>query len=463
MLLVCFLWFLVAGISALPFIFSGALKNPTDAYFESMSSLTTTGATVLYPKAFDPATGKEMAITLSDPLNPLMKYTFFGTIEPVRDETGAILSCGIHALGTAMLFWRCFLQWFGGLGIVVMFLSVLPALSLGGKYLFETETSGISREGIAPRIKETASILWKIYIFLTALEVALLFSTDRSLSFFQAVTLAFSTISTGGLPACEGGLITHYNTGTLMVIMLFMIAGSINFSLYFQLMKGRFYRLYKSDLGWYFASLLFACLFMGAILWKWPRVFGDSPLFSLKDALFFGSFQAISAHTSTGFQIMNYDTWPFGAQSLMIALVYIGGMSGSTAGGLKINRWIMALRLTGYRIKSFFRPNEVFSFKRMESSDGIGMNVLSFFAIGALCALLGSFILILDGVDPITSFATTSCMLNNSGLAFGGIGSANSVAFLSPLGKIFSILWMVMGRLEFFSLIVLMMPSFWRK
>lgn len=464
-LLVCLLWFVVAGISSLPFIFSGVLSNPLDAYFEAMSSLTTTGASVLYPKSYDPLTGHEMAITLADPLNPLAKYTFFGTIEPLRDpQTGAVITCGTAALGTAMLFWRCFLQWIGGLGIVVMFLSVLPALSIGGKFLFETEMSGANKESLAPRVKETAAILWKLYIFLTGLQVLLLISTDRSLSFFEAVTTAFSTISTGGLPICDGSLSPHYRPGTILVISIFMIAGSINFSLYFHLMKGRLYRLYNSELGWFLFSLLCGCLIMSAILWKIPATHTASTTFSLKDSLFYGSFQAISAQTSTGYQIASYDNWPFAAQALMIILVFIGGMAGSTCGGLKITRCITAFKLTAYRIRSFFHPSEVISLKiqHKEASEGIGMNVLSFFAVVALCALLGSFILVLDGIDPMTALATASCMLNNSGLAFGGIGSANSVAYLSPLAKVFSILWMAMGRLEFFSLIVLMVPSFWR-
>lgn len=464
-LLVCLLWFVIAGISSLPFIFSGVLQNPLDAYFEAMSSLTTTGASILYPKSFDPVTGQELAITLADPLNPLAKYTFFGTIEPLRDpQTGAIINCGTAALGTAMLFWRCFMQWIGGLGIVVMFLLVLPALSIGGKFLFETEMSGHSKEPIAPRIKETASILWKIYIFLTALLVVLLIVTDPGISFFEAITTSFSTISTGGLPICDGGLYPHYQPSTLIVIALFMIGGSINFSLYFHLIKGRLYRLYNSELGWFLFSILIGCLLMSAILWKLPATHAASPTFSFKESLLYGSFQAISAQTSTGYQILIYDNWPFAAQALMIILVFIGGMAGSTCGGLKITRCITALKLTAYRIRSFFHPSEVISLKiqHKEATEGIGMNVLAFFAIVALCVLLGSFILILDGVDPMTSLATTSCMLNNSGLAFGGIGSANSVAFLSPLAKFFSILWMAMGRLEFFSLIMLAVPSFWR-
>ncbi len=464
-LLVCMLWFGVAALGALPFIFSKVLQNPLDAYFEAMSALTTTGASILYPQAFDPLTGKELSFTFNDTLNPLVTYTFFGTVVPLRDPvTGAIVSQGIAALGHAMLFWHAFLQWIGGLGIVVMALSILPAFSIGGKRLFETERSGPNKEGIVPRIKETVNLLWKTYLCLTVLQVLLLLLTSRELSLLEALMITFSTISTGGLLTVKGGLATYHNTSTMFVILIFMICGSVNFSLYFHVLKGRIYKLYSSELAWFFVTLLCGCILMSVILWKLPAVHSSNSVsFTFPEAIKYGSLQAVSAQTTTGFLVLSYDQWPFAAQGLMLMLLFIGGMAGSTSGGLKILRCIMGIKLIVYRIKNFFYPNEtrVVKVENKEISDNVGMNVFSFFVIVVLCTLLGSFILVLDGIAPMTALATTSSMLNNAGLAFGGIGSANSVVFFSPLAKICSILWMVMGRLEFFSLIALIFPSFW--
>jgi trk system potassium uptake protein TrkH len=455
LLLIAFIWFLTGIIGSLPFLFTRTLTNPLDAYFESISGLTTTGITVLHPKAYDSA-GLEIPMTISDPADPTISYTFYGTVEPIVDSHGRIVKEGIEAIGYPLLFWRCFLQWFGGIGIVVIFISIFPALAMGGKLLYESETAGPTKEELTPRIKETTRLLWKTYLGLTILEVILLMSTNTKLSLFEAITLSFSTISTGGFTIYNNGIENFHHPATLAIISLFMILGATKFSLYFYCLKGKFARLRDPEFFYYLLILVIGSIFMSAVLLEG---------YSFKDAFSYGSFTAISAQTSTGFFVASYDFWPFACLALMMILMYIGGMSSSTAGGIKIIRYVIIFRILLQKIESFFRPGVVRVLKvgDKEVSEKTGMMVLTFFCIIVFLAVLGTFFLILDQFDLLTSFGIISTSLTNTGLVFGGIGSTGSVAFLTPFSKIISLLWMILGRLEFFSLLVLLVPSFWRK
>jgi trk system potassium uptake protein TrkH len=467
-LLVSLIWFLTAGIAALPFIISKTIPNPLDAYFESMSGLTTTGATIIHPKTYDPATGIELPISIKNPFDPAIIYTFEGTVPPLRDaETGVILKEGIEALGKPLLFWRSFLQWLGGMGIVVLFIAVLPALAMGGKFLFENEIPGPTKEGITPRVQETAGFLWKIYLVLTLAQTGLLMFTNHAMPFFDAITLSFSTISTGGFTVTNDGLLSYHSLPTNVIITIFMLLGSLNFTLYFHALRGKIYRLYEPELIVYIFTLFIACALMSLSLWNTPKFFHTNlpGYFSFTEALALGSFQAISSQTSTGFSLVNYDLWPFSCQLLMIVLMYIGGMSGSTTGGIKVIRYAIVLRVIKNKIESLFRPESVRTLQigHKEVSSKTAMTVLTFFCIVIAFVILGSYLLVLDNNDPQTAVGIISCMINNTGLSFGGIGCLGSFAFLPTFSKIVSILWMVLGRLEYFSLLVLFAPSFWKK
>lgn len=462
-LVVALIWFFTAGIGACPFLLTGALKSPVDAYFESMSGLTTTGATILYPKTYS-ETGAEIPSMIRHPLDPSMIYTFYGTIAPMKDpSTGEAVKIGVEALGKPLLFWRTFMEWLGGMGIVVLFIAVLPALAMGGKFLFENEVPGLSKEGMTPRIKETASILWKIYLALTLVQTALLMLTNSSISLFDAVTLSFSTISTGGFTVSNLGLQAYSNI-THWVIVFFMLLGSLNFTLYFHCLKGKFYRLYEPEFFLYLMILAGGCLLISLNLWNSPH-FGTSSRFSLIEALKEGSFMAVSAQTSTGFSIASYDLWPFSCQILMVILMFIGGMSGSTTGGIKVIRYFITLKAIKNKIETLFRPEVVRVMKigHREIASKTVMTVLTLFCIVILFVGLGTYLLVLDHQDPITSIGIISCMMNNTGLNLGGLGITGSYAFLTCFSKIVCIFWMVLGRLEYLSLLVLFAPAFWSK
>lgn len=466
-ILVALIWFVTAGIGAIPFWQTNTLSNPLDAYFESMSGLTTTGATIMHAKAYDPDTQQEIPIITSNPRTPDLTYSFYGTINPIRDpQSQAILLSGIDAVSKSLIFWRSFLQWLGGMGIVVLFIAVLPALSMGGKFLFETEMPGPNKETMTPRIKETASLLWKIYLGLTVVQIILLVLANKEISFFNAVTLSFSTISTGGFNIQNESLAAYSNLGTLLIVMLFMILGSVNFSLYFHCIRGKIYRIYEPEFFIYLLILASSSLLLTFTIWKNPsNLVAGNESHSFSQALLAGSFQAISAQTSTGFAIGNYDLWPYSSQLLLLILIFIGGMSGSTCGGMKVARLLIVLRSIAHKIESIFRPDTVRCLKigKKEITDKTSISVLVFFAILISLTVLGTFLLVIDGVDPQTSFGVVACMINNAGLIFGGTAFTESCAFLPVLSKIVSICWMALGRLEFFALLVLLVPAFWSK
>ena len=181
-LIVVLIWIVTSIVSALPFYFSRTLTHPIDAYFEAISGLTTTGITMIASKAYDPTTNAEIPIHITNPHVPGKTYTYWGTVAPIRDpSTGLILYSGVEAVSKALLLWRSLLQWMGGIGIIVIFLTVLPALGVGGKFLYQIETTGPIKEGLTPRVRDTASRIWKLYLFFTLLQIVLLLFTNSQM------------------------------------------------------------------------------------------------------------------------------------------------------------------------------------------------------------------------------------------------------------------------------------------
>ncbi|PIS02338.1 MAG: potassium uptake system, Trk family protein [Chlamydiae bacterium CG10_big_fil_rev_8_21_14_0_10_42_34] len=454
-LIVVLIWIITSILSALPFSLSGTLK-PLDAYFEAMSGLTTTGSTMLCPKAFDPNTGLEVPIRLTNPHVPEKTYIYYGTVDPIRDpDTGLILHSGIEAVSKSLLLWRSLLQWVGGMGIVVIFLTVLPALGVGGKFLYQLESTGPVKDEISPRVRETGSRLWKLYSALTLLEVALLVWTNPQMSFFDALCTSLSTISTGGFSVRNDSIASYNSAATEGIVIAFMILGSINFSLYFHMLKFKFFRIYVPDFFLFLSTAALGCLAVSCFL---------IPEFGVAKAFREGAFQALSFQTTTGFFSANYDRWPFAPQMFMLILMFIGGMSGSTAGGIKTSRFYIAYKILLHRLELIFRPDSIrkLYIGKNEIDDKNALTVLSFFCIIALFTIIGTFSLVLDGVDPETSIGLIACFLNNVGMAFRAAGPTESMAFLSPFSKILATFWMLLGRLEFFVVLLLFLPSFWK-
>ncbi len=468
LLLVLIVWFLTPAVSALPFYLNGTFRNPLNAYFEAVSGFTTTGATTMEAKKFDPETGGEIPIEATFCVGEPVLYSYYGTIEPVRSADGAILLEGIEAVSPALLFWRSFTQWLGGGGIIVLFVAILPALGVGGKILYQTEVTGPSKESMTPRIKETASQLWKIYLGLTLAQVFLLILTNKQMPLFDAITLSFSTISTGGMSIKTDNIAYYNNIYTEGVVLLFMILGSISFSIYFFCMRGKFSRLNDPELKVFLTILVLISAFGAYQLYRTPieGVLNEPPTasYTLGQSIRYGAFQMVSAITSTGFTSINYKLWPFSNQVLLFIVMFIGGMAGSTAGGLKVIRLQMFFKIMLHKIESIFRPDTVRTYRIGSSiiDQKVGMTVLCYFLVAAALTILGTFLLVIDGVDPETSLTAIGSLINNVGIAFRMAGPEYSFAFLSNFGKLLGSLWMIAGRLEFFAVLIALIPAFWR-
>lgn len=453
-ILVVLIWIVTSLVSALPFCLSRTL-SPLDSYFEAMSGLTTTGATLLCPKAYN-SQGEEVPLYITNPQVPNKTYEFYGTVAPIREEgTNLVLYAGIEAVSRAILLWRSLLQWIGGLGIIVIFLTVLPALHVGGKFLYQIEATGPVKEGITPRIRSTATKLWKLYVVLTLLEIFLLILTNSQMPLFDAVCLSLSNVSTGGFSVREGSLSSYQSLATECIVFIFMIAGSINFVLYFQALRLKFQKVVGPDFFLFLAAVVAGCLFVSLPLLSEETV---------ANAFRLGCFQAVSMQTSTGFILVNYDAWPFAAQMFMLLLMFVGGMSGSTTGGIKTSRFYILYKIIQHRLESIYRPDSVRTLRvgTSEIDDKNALTVLAFFCLVGFCTVVGTAILILDGIDPESSLGLMACFLNNIGAGFRAAGPTGSFAFLSGFAKILSIFWMLLGRLEYYVVFLLFLPSFWR-
>lgn len=452
-LVVALIWIIASAISALPFLLTKTLERPIDAYFESVSGLTTTGASTLFPKKYNPNTGQEEVVVISDHDCPVRKYDFYGNISRVWDPTTDTYRTGFSAISQPVLFWRSLIQWIGGVGIVFVFIALLPALAIGGKFLFEAESLKPSPDTIAPRVKETARYLWVIYLGLTLLQIILLMVTNRDINLFHAVITSFSTISTGGFSVHTNSIAGYGSSTTEWIVMLFMVLGAINFALYFFVFRGKFQRLKDPEFYFFLACIVGAC---GLTVWKlWGY---DAHAFRN------GCFQIISSLTCTGFFSTNYEVWPFAPQAMMLTCMYIGGMTGSTAGGIKSARHLILFRSFKYRTERLFRPDSVQTLRlgQKEITNDSLFNTFNFFWTIIITASVGMLLLIFDNVDLETSISIIGCCMNNTGLGFRAVGPEGSFAILSPFSKSVAMIWMLLGRLEFFAFLILLIPSFWR-
>ena len=463
-LLVVIVWFISSIIAALPFYLTKTLERPVDAYFEAMSGLTTTGASVMYPKKFNKE-GEEVPIVISSIHVPEKTYSFYGTITPIRGPNNEIIKEGLEAVSRPVLFWRSQLQWLGGMGIVVIFLTVLPALGVGGKFLYQMEITGPVKESISPRIKETASLLWKLYLGLTILEIFLLKIVNTKMPIYDATCLALSNISTGGFSINSQSVGFYNHAPTEWVVLIFMILGSINFGLYFHIIRLKFYKIYSPEFFLFTSSIIVGTSLIALFLFGNPiHFFAKDATNSVHDLVRASAFQSISAQTSTGFATANYDLWPFPTQMFMLIIMYLGGMAGATCGGIKTTRFYILYKIIINKLEQIFRPDRIKTLKisKLEVDDSTGITAIAFFAVAILIGVFATVLYTLNNIDPETSLGLSSCMLNNTGIAFRAAGPTNSFAFLSDFSKLISCFWMVMGRLEFFAILLLFLPVFWR-
>jgi len=405
-------WIMAGLFGTLPYLFSGAIPEITNAYFESISGFTTTGASIL---------------------------------------------ADIEKLPSAILLWRSQTQWIGGMGIIVLSIAILPFLGVGGMQLYKAEIPGPVVDKLKPRISETAKTLWKLYLLFTVVEVVLLRIGNMTL--FDSVCHAFCTMPTGGFSP-KTASIAHYNSTYFdIVFILFMLIAGINFSLHYKLITGNA-RIMGRDPEFRVFFGLWLAFVVIITLNLYPEVYP-----SLGAALRRAAFQVSSIITTTGFVTADYATWPALSQILLLVCMFIGAMAGSTGGGMKTMR-VMLLFRHGYReIFRIVHPHAVTSVKLggKPVPQEILNSIWGFFILYLGLFVMATAVMASLGLDMVSSVASVAASIGNIGPGLGTVGPADNYAHLPLIGKWVLVFCMLLGRLEIYTVIVLLSPEYWRK
>jgi len=442
LLLVALGWMFGAALAALPFFLWAKLspraapEHPfqsfVDCYFESMSGLTTTGASVL------------------------------GT-----------LPGDIESLPHGLLLWRATTHWIGGLGIVVLFVAVLPSLGVGGKKLFNFESTGPTKSGVKPRIRETARVLWIIYLAMTVVLAAALLLCG--MSFFDAICHTFATLSTGGFSTRNASIgDPQYGPAVYIVLTVFMVLAGVNFGLYYQLIRRRHDLIYRDpELRLYLAVIAVASVIVTLSLVNMPIITTAGERIdnaSIGAAAQHGIFQVVSIQTTTGFCTADYNYWPFPAQAALITLMYIGGCAGSTGGGIKVIRVLIAFKVILASVERTFRPNIVRPIKagRVPIDPDVRLDTVVYVLGILLMSVIGGVLIMLfEGGRPkgdmLTAFTASVATLNNIGPGLQMVGAMENYSGFSAPSKVVMSLLMLLGRIEVYAVLVLFVPRFWRR
>jgi len=405
-------WSVVGLFGALPFYFGDAYFTFVDAVFESVSGFTTTGSSVL---------------------------------------------TNIEAVSKGLLFWRSFIQWLGGMGIIVLSVAILPFLGVGGMQLYKAEVPTPVPDKLKPRIRDTAMILWKVYALISLAEVILLMAGGMSL--YDALCHTFTTMPTGGF-STKNASIAHYDSVYFdCVIIFFMLLAGINFGLHYQLLRG------KALVFWQDSECRF---FLGAVILLVVLVSLDifgSVYETIGEALRYGAFQVVSIVTTTGYATADYEKWPAMSQLILLLCMFLGASAGSTGGGVKCLRVMLCFKYCYRELFYLIHPHAVNQIKIGGKTvpDDVMRSVLGFLALYVGLFALSSVVLAAMGVDFVTSFAAVAATLGNIGPGFGSVGPVDNFAQIPYLGKWLLIWCMLLGRLEIYTVIILVVPEFWRK
>ncbi len=405
-------WFVAGVVGALPFLLSGSIDNFTDAYFESVSGFTTTGASIL---------------------------------------------TDIEKLPKGILMWRSIIQWLGGMGIIVLSIAILPFLGIGGMQLYKAEIPSPVVDKLKPRISDTAKTLWKVYILITVLQILLLLGGGMSL--FDSVCHTFCTMPTGGFSP-RNKSIAHYNSPYFDgVIIVFMLLAAINFSLHYRLLRGEAGIFGKDPECRVFLGLVGVLTVLVTL-----DIYG-SVYPSLAQALRYGAFQVSSMITTTGFVTADYDTWPSLSKSVLVVSMFLGGMAGSTGGGIKTMRIMLLAKHTYQEIFRIIHPHAVRTVKLggKPIPGDILSSIWGFFFLYLGIYMISALVLAGMGMDPISAFSAVAACVFNVGPGLGLVGPTQNYLAVPFLGKWVLMLCMILGRLEIYTVIVLFMPEYWRK
>ena len=371
--------------------------------------------------------------------------------------TGATVIADVEALDKAVLLWRSLTQWLGGMGIIVLFLALFPALGLGSVQLFKAEVAGPQKDRVTPRVRETARKLWILYCVFTA--ALAFFLIQAGLSSFDAINHAFTTLATGGFSTRNAGFAAFANPVADTITAIFMLLAAVNFSLHYRFFVQREARaLLDTELKWYAALVaLFTCAIALLIYERHTATL---------DVAFGQAFFVVSSvASSTGFSRFDFAIWPVSVQLLLVLLRGMGGMSGSTAGGVKCIRLVAALKLLGRHLRQMVHPNAIITVKANDQTipESVIDAIWSLLFVYFVTFSIASVVLTLTGVDLVTSTTAVFSSLSNIGPALGQLGPSATYAALNPTAKFTLSACMLLGRLEFFTVLVLFTREYWRK
>jgi trk system potassium uptake protein TrkH len=413
LLMVCATWVATSAFGALPFALSPHFPTLTDAFFESASGFTTTGATVL---------------------------------------------TDVEVLPTAIQLWRHLTHWLGGMGIVVLGIAILPLVGHGGMQLYRAEFSGARSEKLKPRIAETAAALWRIYLVLTVLEVVAL--QLAGLSLFDALCHTFSTLGTGGFSTKTASIAAFDSLAVEAILVVFMLLAGMSFIQHYRLLIERRPRAVVEDveLRAYLAVVAAASLVIAAVLVVEQTA---EPGPALRAALF----QVTSIVTTTGFATADFERWAPLPQLILLTLMFVGGCTGSTAGGIKVSRVLLLVKVVSREFKRMVEHRGVFAVRlggRVVPEEAV-QSLLSLVYLALMVNFVSVLLLAMVGIDVLTSISAVTASMFNIGPGLGTVGPAENYGHLPALAKWVLTLCMIAGRLEFYTVIVILMPQFWRR
>ncbi|PIE48886.1 MAG: potassium transporter [Flavobacteriales bacterium] len=428
-IIVTFGWIFMSLSGCLPYIFTDTIPSFTDAFFETMSGYTTTGASILND---------------------------------------------IESMPKGILFWRSTTHWIGGMGIIVLTIAVLPLLGIGGMQLFAAEAPGPSSDKLHPRITDTAKRLWFVYFGLTIIEAILL--KFAGMGVFDAINHAMSTLSTGGFSTKNASVAYWNNNPTIQyIISIFMIIAGTNFVLSYFGFKGKFGKFFKDEeFKTYFLNMIIITVVVTLIIYfranvsitptetqliAHPMVNGPA-----ESAFRHALFQVAAVVTTTGFVTADFTQWTPFLTTLFFILMFFGASAGSTSGGIKFVRHIINLKNGFLEFKRSVHPNAIVPvrFNGKSVSQDIVFNIMAFFILYLLLFTLGALVFGIMGLDFITALGGSASSLGNVGPAFGMLSPVNNFSSLPTFGKWWSAFLMLLGRLELFTVLILITPYFWK-
>jgi len=404
-------WILMSMFGMLPYLFSGTFTSFSDAIFETISGLTTTGATVL---------------------------------------------TDIEVIPKGILFWRSMTQWIGGLGIIVLTVAIFPLLGIGGIELFVAESPGPTSDKLHPRIRETAKRLWYVYVGLTLLVGVLYFI--GGMTFFDAVNHALTTMATGGFSTKNASMAFYDGPFIQYTAILFMFLSGTNFTVIYFGLTGKFDRVWRSDefKAYAISVIVIAILLAGPIYYY----SGSGVEKAFRDS----AFQMVSLITTTGYVTANYTSYHPGLTLIFFMFLFLGASAGSTSGGIKFVRHLTFVKNSWLEFKRIVHPRAIVPLKINGDrvTGKIITHIMNFLLIYLMIFVLGSVVMALMGYDILTSFGAVATCLGNVGPAIGKVGPMDNFSFFSGPAKIFLSFLMLLGRLELFTILILFTPYFWR-